>query len=213
VNWLQPGGPAMLTAVVLASVLLLALVLSFRANVRRSRLIWFGLLWLVLASLPVHTLLLIGPGLTNSRVLYLGSVGLSIALGALLGSIEGTRLRVCWTLLLVLAFGLLLRHNLRAWQWTSDFSRNFLLELRRLEPSPPANAEFVLSDQPDTIRGVFFFHVGLSEAVKIAYGRPDLDARSAVSQTTAKEAETGAANVTALRWIDNLNHPVALNGR
>jgi hypothetical protein len=176
VNWLQPDRYGTIAVVVLLSAILLALVFSFRTNVRRSRLIWFGLLWLLIAGIPVHSLLLIGPGLTNSRVLYLGSVGLAIALGRLLTSIEAASVRISCALLLLLAFGLLLRHNLRAWQWTSDFSRNFLVELRRLESSPPANAEFVLFENPDTIRGVFFFHVGISEAVKITYGRPDLGA-------------------------------------
>src|SRR5260370_35337298 len=130
-----------------------------------------------LASVPVHVLLLIGPGLTNSRVLYLGSVGLAVALGAVLMSIEGARLRMGWALVLLLAFGLLLRHNLQAWEWTREFSRNFLTELHRLEPSPPANAEFIVFDGPDTIRGVFFFHLGLAEGAKVSAGRADLARR------------------------------------
>lgn len=207
VNWLQPSGRGTIAAFVLLSALLLGFVFGFRTNARRSRLIWFGLLWLLLASLPVHTLLLIGPGLTNSRVLYLGSVGLAIALGTLLGSIEGARLRVVGMLLLLLAFGFLLQHNLRGWQWASDFSQNFLAELRRLQPSPPANVEFALSNKPDTIRGVFFFHVGLSEAVKITYGRQDLGARF---ENPSKPDQTRGANVIVISWVNDSKHPLLL---
>jgi hypothetical protein len=117
----------------------------------------------VLASLSVHVLLLIGPGLTNSRVLYLGSVGLAMVIGALLTSVEGARMRTSCALVILLAFGFLLQHNLEAWRWASDLSERFLAELHCLEPSPPANAEFVVFDPPDTIRGVFFFHVRLAE--------------------------------------------------
>jgi hypothetical protein len=206
VNWLQPSGHGTMAIVVLVSAILLAMVFGFRADIRRSRLIRFGLLWMLFASVPVHVLLLIGPGLTNSRVLYLGSAGLAIALGALLTSIDAARVRIACTLLLLLAFGLLLRHNLQAWQWTSDFSRNFLVELRRLESSPPANAEFVLFENPDTIRGVFFFHVGISEAVKITYGRPDLGAHLGPSLPN----QTYVPNVIVIDWVDDHNHPVVL---
>jgi hypothetical protein len=210
VNWLQPGGRGTVAAVVLLSSLLLALVLSFRTNAWRSRVIRFGLLWLLLASLPVHTLLLIGPGLTNSRVLYLGSVGLAIVLGASLTSNGGARVRLAWTSLLLLSFGLLLRHNLRAWQWTSDFSRNFLVELRRLEPSPPAQAQFIVFDKPDTIRGIFFFHVGLSEAVEMTYSRPDLGAHLHPSSRDFKDMEKRAPDEIAVEWINDPDHPVKL---
>ena len=205
VNWLQPNGHGTMAIVALLSAILLALVFGFRTDVRRSRLIWFGLLWMLLAGVPVHVLLLIGPGLTNSRVLYLGSVGLALAVGTLLTSVEGARLQMGWALVLLVAFGLLLRHNLQAWEWTSDFSRNFLKELRRLEPSPPVNAEFVVFDKPDTIRGVFFFHVGLAEAVKVSYDRPDLGARFEASDLAAGQNDP---KVIALDWMDDREHPV-----
>jgi hypothetical protein len=212
VNWLQPSGHGTMAIVMLVSAILLALVFGFHTDIRRSRLIRFGLLWMLLAIVPVHVLLLIGPGLTNSRVLYLGSAGLALVLGTLLTSVEGARLRVGWTLVLLLAFGLLLRHNPRAWQWTSEFSRNFLVEMRRLEPSPPTNAEFVVFDKPDTIRGVFFFHVGLAEAVKETYDRPDLGARLERSQVDSAAAPQDEARVIAVGWVDDRERPVRLIG-
>jgi hypothetical protein len=63
-----------------AAGLLLALAIGARHESWRQRWIWLSLSWIVLASLPAHFLLLIGPDLTNSRVLYLGSVGIAILL-------------------------------------------------------------------------------------------------------------------------------------
>ena len=44
------------------------------------------------------------------------------------------------------------------------------------EQSPPLNAVFIFHDMPHTIRGVFFFHAGLSDAIKLTYNRTDIDA-------------------------------------
>lgn len=118
--------------------------------------------------LLVHPLLLIGPGLINSRVLYLGSAGLAMVIAALLAGIERAKMRQGCTLLLGLLFSLGLINNLAAWRWTGQLGQRFLTELQRLEPQPPPRAEFVLLDMPDILRGVFFFREGLSEAVKLA---------------------------------------------
>ena len=78
-------------------------------------------------------------------------------------------------LALLLTLGVL--HNLEAWRRTSQLSNEFLSELKQLEPSPPPHAEFVFHEMPDTIRGVFFLREGLSEAIRMAYDRDDLDGR------------------------------------
>jgi hypothetical protein len=57
-----------------------------------------------------------------------------------------------------------------------------LLELKQMEPSPAPGSEFVFRGLPDTIRGVFFFHAGLNEAVNLTFDRRDLSARREVDR-------------------------------
>jgi hypothetical protein len=96
----------------------------------------------------------------------------------------------------VLALGLW--HNLGAWRWTSSLTRQALAEVRRLEPAPPAGAEFVFEGLPASERGVFFLAVGLSEAVQLAYGRADLRARRAEEPAAPGGAEPRSE--IRLRW-------------
>jgi hypothetical protein len=75
-------------------------------------------------------------------------------------------------LIAVLNLGVL--HNLAAWRWASGLARNTLQSVTELEPSPAPGTQFVFSNVPDTVRGVFFLGSGLSEGLKMAYGRDDI---------------------------------------
>jgi len=100
-NWLQPPVLETIVLVSLTGGILIALVLCTNTCGSFKGLIGFGLTWILLANLPAHTLILVGPGLTNSRVLYFGSGGIAILIALLLAGITNTRLRQCWTGLLV----------------------------------------------------------------------------------------------------------------
>ncbi len=179
-NWLQPGSSALLVLASLTAAVMLALGFGFKTETSRygrRGLIWFSLVWIPLAYLPAHFLILIDPGLTNSRILYLSSVGAAVFIALLLAGVGHTGMRQGLKLILVLLLSLGLIHNLRAWRWTSELSHRFLMELKHLEPSPSPGAEFVFREMPDTIRGVFFFHAGLTEAVNLVFDRQDLSAR------------------------------------
>jgi hypothetical protein len=179
-NWLQPSSTAILLLASLTAAVLLAIGFGFNTETSRygrRGLIWFSLVWIPLAYLPAHFLILIDSGLTNSRILYLSSVGAAIFIALLLAGIGHRGIRQGLKLILVLLLSLGLIHNLRAWRWTSELSHRFLMELKHLEPSPPPRAEFVFREMPDTIRGVFFFHAGLTEAVNLVFDRQDLRAR------------------------------------
>jgi hypothetical protein len=45
-----------------------------------------------------------------------------------------------------------------------------------LQPIPPENAQFVVSNLPVNIRGVFFFQTGLNEGLQMLYNRNDIRA-------------------------------------
>lgn len=199
-NWLQPPTAGVIVLAALTGAVLLSLALSAKPEPAGRRLIRFCLVWIVLAILPAHFLLMVGAGLTNSRVLYLGSVGSALLVAQLLTGIGPARMRRGATGFLVLLLSLGVLHNLGAWRWTSELSRRLLLEVKQLEPSPPPHAEFVFQDMPDRIRGVFFFHVALPEALNIAYDRRDLSARREGDFPSGSAADASGRPVIKVKW-------------
>jgi hypothetical protein len=197
-NWLQPPAAVPMILGALAAGALLALALGVQVPPPRRRWVGFSLVWILVSLAPAHPLLLIGAGLTNSRVLYLAAAGAAVLVAALLASVEPAGLRRGWKLGLAVVLALGLWHNLGAWRWTSSLTRQALAEVRRLEPAPPAGAEFVFEGLPASERGVFFLAVGLSEAVQLAYGRADLRARRAEEPAAPGGAEPRPE--IRLRW-------------
>jgi hypothetical protein len=199
-NWLQPPVlPISVVASLTAAVLLLLALVARVGAVGRKRTV-FCLCWIGLTIVPAHPLLLIGAGLPNSRVLHMGSIGLALLIALLLAGLSaGSRIRRATAGVLVLLLTLGVLHNLEAWRRTSQLSNEFFSELKQLEPSPPAHAEFVFRDMPDTIRGVFFLREGLSEAIRMAYGRDDLDARR-VPHGPLSPTDTHQNSVIELQW-------------
>jgi hypothetical protein len=175
-NWMQPNGIMVTTVASLMAVLLLMLVTKAAWGSGQGRVIGLALIWTIITMLPAHFLLLIGSGLTNSRILYLPSVGIAVVLGQLLGALDRRRLQnfLFISLILLLDFGTC--HNLAAWRWTARLAERTLQTVRELEPSPAPGTQFVFSSIPDTVRGVFFFRTGLSESLKLVYGRDDISA-------------------------------------
>ena len=183
-NWLQPG-PAVVAAPIAAG-LFLALALAARAG---RRVTGFAFAWLLVAAVPAHPLLLVGPSLTNSRILYLGAVGAATAVAALLVSIEPAKLRSAFTIVLLSSLILGSWHNTAALKYTSELSRQFLDDVREALPAPPEGARLVFHGVPESIRGVYFFRVSMIEPVWFAFGREDLRAWRA---ETLPDAPPGA---------------------
>lgn len=199
-NWLQPPVVPISVVASLTAAILLMLALYARAGAVGPRRTAFCGSWMVLTIAPAHPLLLIGAGLTNSRILHLGSIGLALLLALLLASLGAARrIRAGTVGLLVVLLTLGALHNLEAWQRTSRLSGEFLSEIKQLEPSPPPRAEFVFHDMPDTIRGVFFLREGLSDAIRMAYDRDDLDAKRA-SDAPASPSDALQDSIIDLRW-------------
>jgi len=200
-NWLQPVGVLFMTVAALTASLLLFAAFHSRPNTRRSRLIWFGLTWMLISTVPAHFLALTDAGLSNSRVLYLPSAAMAVVLGQVIAGLEFPRLRTVTTILLLLLMNLGLLHNLAAWRWTSNLGRDVLVELKRLEPSPRPNTQFVFSNLPETVRGVYFFTVGLPESIRMFYDRDDISAsRDSELQSPASTTSPAGPQVQ-LKWL------------
>jgi hypothetical protein len=194
-NWsVQPR-----SAVVLASVLLSLLSMVFYCT-RLSedltrRLVIFGMVWGLVSMAPVHFLLMVGPDLSGSRVLYAPSIGFAIILGQMVAGLPHAALRTLAWLLLVGMMALGTFHNIVAWQQASDDTAIFLTQLRGVAPSPAAGTAFVFKGLPVNENGVPFLAAGFTQAVRLAYHRDDICA--------VREGEvvpTTVSDQVVLRW-------------
>jgi hypothetical protein len=173
-NWLQPPSflPTLLAAIFSGILLLLAvakpITVSDKKNVR------FCIGWMLVALVPGHFLLLIDPGLTNSRVLYTSSVGLAILLAVLVSRLNSISTRGVVSAVLIVCLTLGVLHNQAAWRYSADLGRMTLVKMKTLVPAPPPRTAFSFARMPDTLNGVFFFREGLDQAVELCYGRRDL---------------------------------------
>jgi len=192
-NWFQPHNWTLALAAGATAAVFLTLCLLAEISVFSSRIVWFSLLWVFVAAVPVHFYLWDpDPGLTYSRALYLGSIGASILVGLLFGqTFRGRRVSFAWTLALTVFLFVGVQHNLKAWRFVSGVSRAVLAHLDQKVPDPPPSAIFYINGTPDAEYGVPFFHVGLENAVRFNYSwrtdihvnpqdTSELDARSPV---------------------------------
>src|SRR5262249_24703298 len=173
-NWTQPGISVLIVASLLASLLLLAAICA-EPDSSRWAIIKLALFWSVITVVPAHFLSVIGAGLSNSRILYLPSAGIAMMLGQVLGDLKGAEVRRTRSILFFALFSLGVLHNLAAWRWTSQLLERTLDVVTRTEPLPAPQTQFVFSNLPDTVRGVFFFTT-LNESLQMAYSRQDINA-------------------------------------
>ena len=199
-NWFQPPiGGIRIVAAATAAVLLMSALGSQLGRTAWKRIL-FSFAWILLAILPAHPLVLIDASLMNSRVLHLGSLGLAILVAQVVCGIPAKRVRWGATGLLVGLLGLGSIHNLGAWRWTSELSRNLLLELQDLDPSPQERTHYVFHSLPENLRGVYFFRAGLTDAIRFAYGRDDLTGERAQDSSPLGAPTTSEDRVVHLMW-------------
>jgi len=187
-NWMQPSGFLITTLAAVMCALVLLIASYAVLEVEQRRVIALALFWIIIAMLPAHFLSLIGPGLTNSRILCLPTVGMAIVLGQLLGSVRNPRFQTTLYILFVVVLNLGVLHNLAAWRSTSRLGRDTLQQIVKVAPAPPLYTQFVVSDMPETVRGVLFFEACLAESLKLAYGRDDITAVRDLESVTTDEA-------------------------
>ena len=174
-NWTEPSA-WMPVAAALTAALLIFIVVRAEISSRGRRVIMLSLTWMLVAMIPGHFLLMIGPGLSNSRTLCLASAGMAILLGELVSGLNARTTRNTAYAALVALFSLGVWHNIGAWRWTASLGKEALRQVVQLEPAPVPGTQFVFSQMPPDIRGVFFFAACLPEALKIEYGRDDVAA-------------------------------------
>lgn len=210
INWYAPNLAPAFVFVALAAAMMIVLAFFYRPSQSSKGVARFCLAWIVIGYLPAHFLALIGPGLTNSRILYLSSAGLAVLLALLLSGIERPAMRKALKLALILLLSLGLSHNVAAWRRVGGLSRDFLTELKRQVPDPPPRAVFVLRQTPREIEGIFF-HGTLYDAVSLTYNRRDLwavrEEDAPPEWISAPADQTGKITV---KWLGKPNELIEL---
>lgn len=209
-NWYAPNVAPAVVFASLAAAVMIVLAFFYRPSQSNKGVIRFCLAWMLIGYLPAHFLILISPGLTNSRVLYLSSVGVAVLLAVLLSGIEQAAARKALKLALILLLSLGLSHNVAAWRRVGDLSHELLTELKRLVPDPPPSAVFVFRQTPREIEGIFY-HGTLYQAVKLTYNRTDLWAmREEDAPPGSRSAAANPAGEITVKWLGKPNGLIEL---
>jgi hypothetical protein len=196
----------------LTAAVMIVLAFFYRPAQSSKEVIRFCLAWILIGYLPAHFLVLIGPGLTNSRILYLSSAPLAVLLALLISGVERAAPRKALKLALVLLLSLGLSHNVAAWRRVGDLSRDLLTELKRLVPDPPPHTIFVFRQTPRDIEGIFY-HGTLYQAVNLTYNRTDLwalwEEDAPPESRTAATSPTGRP-IIRVKWLGKPNGLIEL---
>jgi hypothetical protein len=163
INWTDPLSLALQLAIPLAASAALA-ILWFG---RRDRLVVFGLAFTLLAALPVYHLLLIGPDLEKSRVLYLGSIGFAIFLAAAARSIPAKWPMAAMSVILLFQ-ALALRHNLSTWDRVARLHER-ACDVIALAAAA-SSGDVIAVGMPNTWDGIYMLRTGLQACVEVRHG-------------------------------------------
>ncbi len=126
------------------------------------------LLFTFIAALPVQQLLLIGPDLEKSRVLYLPSVGFALFLAAALDSLAKLEWRVPAAIAIIAFQVACLEHNLITWRGVAEVAKQ---ACDSVAASLEGNRKTVtVLDLPNVLRGVYFFHKGMPDCLEVGHG-------------------------------------------
>ncbi len=126
------------------------------------------LLFAFVAALPVQQLLLIGPDLEKSRVLYLPSVGFALFLAAELQSLRNAHWRMPAAIAIIVFQTACLEHNLITWRGVALVARQ---ACDSVAASLAGNQKTVtVLDLPNVLRGVYFFHKGMPDCLEVGHG-------------------------------------------
>ena len=134
---------------------------------RQRRTLAF-LLFAFIAAFPVQQLLLIGPDLEKSRVLYLPSAGFALFLAAAAETLRKIEWRIPAAIAIMVFQTACLEHNLLTWRGVAWAARN---ACDAVAASLAGNRQTVtVLDLPNVLRGVYFFHKGMPDCLEVGHG-------------------------------------------
>ena len=161
VNWSTSD---LLLKLTLPIALIAAGALAIYSSASR-KLLATSLLWVIVAVLPAQHMLLIGQDLSGSRILYLPAIGFAL-FWALLAERSSPLLPIGLLLFQLAA----LEHNLKLWRDVTLLANRTCLAVGAKLQTDPRN--IVVTDLPNTLRGVYFLRNGFPQCVAIETGQP-----------------------------------------
>lgn len=140
------------------------------------RAVALGFVILILAVVPVASLADLGPDLTNIRLLFFGSVGISLILA---GAIAGLRrlAAVRWIFIMI-GCGLAIwlgRRNLEAYQVAGRYHERAFADVSGFVKNLPPGSTIQIEGLNLQYRGVYAFNAALPWGFLLRCGRTDLD--------------------------------------
>jgi hypothetical protein len=180
-NWSTEVSPVLRAALAATPVVLAAC--AWMARPPRRQLIGC-VAFIIAAGLPVEHLLLIGPDLGGSRILYLGSVGCAL-LWALVLDTMGRTPRIVTACVLLVLQGWTLEHNLRVWRDTAELARSVCVAFGQVVASGPGPV--VVRGLPAIRNGAVFLQNGFPQCVEMTAGVPAARIQSQASEPGVRE--------------------------
>jgi hypothetical protein len=203
-NWSTQTISPMLRAALAATPFVLA-ACAWMARPRRRQLIGC-LAFIIAAGLPVQHMLLISPDLSNSRILYLGSVGWALLWAVVLDSMGRTPRAVTACVLLAMQ-GWMLEHNLEVWRETAELAHSVCVAFGQVVAGAPGRV--VVRGLPAIRNGAVFLQNGFPLCVEMNAGVPegriqlqDLGGEPGVREFVWSEAHGRIEPITEAREAD-----------
>jgi hypothetical protein len=154
INWSREPNKVL---AVLAVAYILSLVLLAAVRMERAEFL-FAVGFVLVSVLPPLHLLLIGPDLGKSRLLYLPSVGFCLMLSLAVDGLRGRARYVLPGLILSFHFAAL-QHNLNSWRYASEKAKAVSAAAGKCTGS--------VAGLPGALQGVPFFANGFREALEL----------------------------------------------
>jgi hypothetical protein len=180
-NWSTQVSPLLRAA--LAAIPFVLAACAWMARPPRRQLIGCAA-FIIAAGLPVQHLLLIGPDLGGSRILYLGSVGWALLWAVVLDTMGRTPRIVMATVLLALQ-GWTLEHNLEIWRETAQLARSVCVAFGQVVAGGPGRV--VVRGLPSIRNGAVFLQNGFPQCVEMNTGVPADRIQSQASEPGVRE--------------------------
>ena len=181
-NWSAPSSVVLRAALAATSLVLAASGWMARAP---RRILAGCVMFILAAALPVQHLLLLGPALSGSRQLYLGSVGWALLWAVVLDTIPWRRQIIVACAFLALA-PCILEHNLKVWRDTAELARSVCAAFGKV--AADTQGAIVVRGLPVVRMGTVFLNNGFSQCVEMNSGVPA--ARIQVEGTGAAKSGT-----------------------
>ena len=169
VNWSIAPGLVIKVAFTCMAIALVGFAWAGKLKVRRAGLIG---LFVIMAALPVVTLLLIGYDLSGARVLYLPSVGAALLWAEIAESVPNRKLAGVLCALFLMFSLAALEHNQAVWVSVAEESRQACTEAGSVLRNDPKATLFGF-DLPRTKNGVYFLRNAFPYCVAVNGGVED----------------------------------------